>query len=119
MKKREKKDESMGEFEEGVNPSLWRRGEFELIKNGFLNFQLAARPESPESLRQLIEIAKNPAYSGNLSPLAVGKEEIALTPGTKVCRNFSYLTLGAFLHTFTESNTFFFPGTSREEFNET
>lgn len=49
----------------------------------FLHFQLAARPGSPESLQQLIEIAKNPANAPNLSPLAVGREDIARTPRDK------------------------------------
>lgn len=47
------------------------------------NFQLAARPGSPESLQQLIEIAKNPANAANLTPSAVGKEDIARTPRDK------------------------------------
>ncbi|XP_057807321.1 uncharacterized protein LOC131021995 isoform X2 [Salvia miltiorrhiza] len=65
--------------------------------------KLAARPGSPESLQQLIEIAKNPANAGNLSPLAVGKEEIARTPRDKKS---------------VEQATGL-PGTSREEFNVT
>ncbi|KAG6431048.1 hypothetical protein SASPL_109123 [Salvia splendens] len=48
-----------------------------------VEIQLTARPESPESLQQLIEIAKNPANAGNLSPSAVGKEEIARTSRDK------------------------------------
>ncbi|XP_047937913.1 CCR4-NOT transcription complex subunit 1 isoform X1 [Salvia hispanica] len=64
--------------------------------------KLAARPGSPESLQQLIEIAKNPANAGNLSPLAVGKEEIARTPRDKKLL---------------EQTTV--PGTSREEFSVT
>ncbi|KAK4414642.1 CCR4-NOT transcription complex subunit [Sesamum alatum] len=37
--------------------------------------KLAARPGSPESLQQLVEIAKNPASAATLSPVAVGKED--------------------------------------------
>ncbi|XP_047948828.1 CCR4-NOT transcription complex subunit 1-like [Salvia hispanica] len=48
-----------------------------------VEIQLTARPESAESLQQLIEIAKNPANAGNLSPSAVGKEEIARTSRDK------------------------------------
>ncbi|KAG6432328.1 hypothetical protein SASPL_103904 [Salvia splendens] len=60
---------------------------------------MPAIPGSPESLQQLIEIAKNPANAGNLLPLAVGKEEIARTP-----RGDKKTTV---------------PGTSREEFSVT
>ncbi|KAL3649432.1 hypothetical protein CASFOL_005835 [Castilleja foliolosa] len=37
--------------------------------------KLAARPGSPESLQQLVEIAKNPANAASLSSVAVGKED--------------------------------------------
>ncbi|KAL0379712.1 UNVERIFIED_CONTAM: CCR4-NOT transcription complex subunit [Sesamum angustifolium] len=37
--------------------------------------KLAARPGSPESLQQLVEIAKNPASAATLSPVAAGKED--------------------------------------------
>ncbi|GFP80906.1 ccr4-not transcription complex subunit 1 [Phtheirospermum japonicum] len=37
--------------------------------------KLAARPGSPESLQQLVEIAKNPANAAALSSVAVGKED--------------------------------------------
>ncbi|KAH6817786.1 transcription regulator [Perilla frutescens var. frutescens] len=64
--------------------------------------KLAARPGSPESLQQLIEIAKNPANAANLSPSAVGKEEIARTPREKK---------------FVLEQATGLPGTSREEFS--
>lgn len=42
----------------------------------FLYFQLAARPGSPESLQQLVEIAKNPAAtSAALSAVSVEKDD--------------------------------------------
>ncbi|KAL8540308.1 hypothetical protein ACS0TY_001780 [Phlomoides rotata] len=44
---------------------------------------LAARPGSPESLQQLIEIAKNPANAAALSSFAVGKEDIMKTSRDK------------------------------------
>ncbi|KAL1548658.1 transcription regulator [Salvia divinorum] len=66
-----------------------------------VEIQHAARPESPESLQQLTEIAKNPANAGNLSPLAVGKEEIAQNPRDK-----KLVEPGL-------------PGTSREKFSVT
>ncbi|KAL8500295.1 hypothetical protein ACS0TY_020046 [Phlomoides rotata] len=61
--------------------------------------KLAARPGSPESLQQLIEIAKNPANAASLSPFAVGKEDI-----TRTSRDKKATVL---------------PGTSREEYNAT
>ena len=40
--------------------------------------QLAAKPGSPESLQQLVEMVKNPAYIlGALSAINVGKEDKA------------------------------------------
>ncbi|KAG6428008.1 hypothetical protein SASPL_112256 [Salvia splendens] len=66
-----------------------------------VEIQITARPESPESLQQLIEIAMNPANAGNLSPSAVGKEEIARTSRDK-----KLVEPGL-------------PGTSSEEFNVT
>ncbi|XP_011090133.1 CCR4-NOT transcription complex subunit 1 isoform X2 [Sesamum indicum] len=45
--------------------------------------KLAARPGSPESLQQLVEIAKNPASAATLSPVAVGKEDNTRTSRDK------------------------------------
>ncbi|KAL0425804.1 UNVERIFIED_CONTAM: CCR4-NOT transcription complex subunit [Sesamum radiatum] len=45
--------------------------------------KLAARPGSPESLQQLVEIAKNPASAATLSPVAAGKEDNMRTPRDK------------------------------------
>ncbi|KAL3616494.1 hypothetical protein CASFOL_039884 [Castilleja foliolosa] len=45
--------------------------------------KLAARPGSPESLQQLVEIAKNPANAATLSSVAVGKEDTTRTSKDK------------------------------------
>ena len=91
------------------------------VSNYFPYFQLAARPGSPESLQQLIEIAKNPANAGNLSPLAVGKEEIARTPrDKKVLRYFFSSTLLVFdlLIIFSTSDFFLVAGTDHCSWNK-
>ncbi|XP_051134130.1 uncharacterized protein LOC127253505 [Andrographis paniculata] len=51
--------------------------------------KLAARPGSPESLQQLVEIAKNPANAAVLSPMAIGKEDSTRTPRDKKATGFS------------------------------
>ncbi|KAI3444740.1 hypothetical protein Pfo_001405 [Paulownia fortunei] len=70
-----------------------------LAKAVFIYFQLAARPGSPESLQQLVEIAKNPANAAALSPVAVGKEDNTRTSRDKKATGL--------------------PGTSREDYNAT
>lgn len=51
----------------------WNSGSYYLDSNDcYYLIQLAGRPGSPESLRQLVEIARNPAA---LSDLTVGKED--------------------------------------------
>ncbi|CAA0820384.1 transcription regulators [Striga hermonthica] len=46
--------------------------------------KLAARPGSPESLQQLVEIAKNPANAATLSSVTVGKEDSTKTTRDKM-----------------------------------
>ncbi|KAL6569340.1 hypothetical protein OROMI_013854 [Orobanche minor] len=45
--------------------------------------KLAARPGSPESLQQLVEVAKNPTNATALSSVAVGKEDTSKTSRDK------------------------------------
>ncbi|GER44883.1 transcription regulators [Striga asiatica] len=48
------------------------------------SYSLAARPGSPESLQQLVEIAKNPANAAILSSVTVAKEDSAKTSKDKM-----------------------------------
>ncbi|KAL0429074.1 UNVERIFIED_CONTAM: CCR4-NOT transcription complex subunit, partial [Sesamum radiatum] len=66
---------------------------------------LAARPGSPESLQQLVEIAKNPASAATLSPVAVGKED-----NTRTSRDKKVFDLVS------SSLLLCFPGASREDY---
>ncbi|XP_059651610.1 uncharacterized protein LOC132299153 [Cornus florida] len=45
--------------------------------------KLAARPGSPESLQQLVEVARNPSSSATLSSLTAGKEDNSRPPRDK------------------------------------
>lgn len=64
--------------------------------------QLAARPGSPESLQQLVEIAKNPtANAFSLSGVTMGKEEnTRQSRDKKVSHQFTYAYLSTIVFKF-------------------